>query len=99
MCTFERVARLLRVIESLDLEGLGAVASIAFARWRGESKLSGVHVAMAPGTVAWRPSVRGTAAARPVLFGRTMTTVASGSCVRTGEGPNGMVDPRRVPAA
>lgn len=99
VCTFERIVCQLGVIESLDLESLRDVARVAVALRRGESKLPGMHVAMAPRTLTGSPAVRSTATTRPVLLGRAMATVAGGVRVRPGEGPNAMVDPRRIPAA
>jgi hypothetical protein len=99
VCAFERVACQLCMIESFDLESRGDVTRIALALGRGESKLPGVHIAVAPGALTRRPTVRSPLPAQAVLFRRAVTAVARCLRVRASKGPNTMVDARRIPTA
>lgn len=55
---FEWIPCQLCMIESLDLEGRGDVTRITLALGRGESKLPGVHIVVAPGALTRRATVR-----------------------------------------
>jgi hypothetical protein len=94
VCAFERIACQLCMIESLDLESLGDVTRITLALGRGESKLPGMHIAVAPGALTRRAAVGSPLPAQAVLLRRAMATVAGGLRVRASKRPNTMVDAR-----
>jgi len=94
----ERVTRELLVLERVDLERVGDVARLTGALRRCETKLPSVEVAVATPTLTWRPAVRSPLPAHPVLLGRGVTTVAGGFRMSTGQRPDAMIDPWRLPA-
>jgi hypothetical protein len=94
----ERVTRELLVLESVDLERVGDVARLTGALRRRETKLPSVDVAVATPTLTWRPAVRSPLPALPVFLGRGVTTVAGGFRMSTGQRPDAMIDPWRLPA-
>ena len=94
----ERVARELLVVEGVHLERFGDVTRLTCALGRGETKLPGVNVAVATPALARRPAVRSPLPAHPVLLGRGVATVAGRFRVRTGQRPDAMIDPWRLPA-
>jgi len=95
----ERVTDELLVLESVDLERVGDVTRLTDALRRRETKLPSVDVAVATPTLTWRPAVRSPLPAHPVLLGRGVTTVAGGLRMGTGQRPDAMIDPWRLPAS
>jgi len=94
----ERVTRELLVLESVDLERVGDVTRLTDALRRRETKLPSVDVAVATPTLTWRPAVCSPFPPHPVLLGRGVTTVAGGFRMSTGQRPDAMIDPWRLPA-
>jgi hypothetical protein len=94
MCALERIDRELLVIERLDLESFGNVTRVTLALGRGETKLPSMHISVAAAALTRRAAVRSSFAAPPVLLRRTVTAVAGGLRVSTGQRPDAVIDPR-----
>lgn len=98
MHAFEGIVGQLRVVEGLDLEGSGGVAHITLAHRVRQSELSGVHVDVATGAFARRPSIGGPASSRSVARRGLVTTVAARVGVSSGERPRAVIDLGSIPA-
>ena len=97
--TLERVVRQLFVVERPDLEGISDVACVTLSLGRSETKLPCVNVAVATSALTWRSTVRRPFAAQPILFRRTMATIADRFGVSAGQRPSVVIDPRRLPTS
>lgn len=96
---FERIVGESFVIEGRYFERLRRVAHIALTLRRGQPKLARMNIAVATGALAWRPSIRSAPAALSILGRWGVAAIAGSFGVRAGQGPDIVVDTRRVPPA
>ena len=94
----ERVASHTRVIEARQREALGLVAALAASLRSAAAKLACVYVVVAAGAVARRTAVAGDGGRALCARTRLVTAAAGRACVRTGEGPGGVIEARGTPA-
>lgn len=99
MLAFQGIGRDLGMVERFDLESVRDVASITLTLGRGETKLSGMNVAMTSRTFTRRTPVRRASVARQILRGWGVTAVTGGLGMSAGQWPTAVIDAGCVPPA